>query len=254
MKSKLIAAVSAGAAAVAAVTLIAGVAAVAAPAIPPAPTPTVPYPATPKSDDCAVEAATVTKQQDIYDFWLNRYNKYFNLYKKGAASQQTLYQIRESLDAAVLALDNARYALAKCQNDTTTKNKCVDLNLVLNQDLDELLVYEDLQMIAQFNYDGVLTLYNEHKASEEQLEEALSLLKVAKDNTNIQNAKISSQKKALAKANCGADPRPPAPPTPAPTKSSTPTSSPSPTPTTSGSPTPTLTPRPSTSTTTPVAS
>jgi hypothetical protein len=246
MKTKLIAAVSAGAAAVAAVTLIASVTAVAAPEVPPPPTPTVPYPAVPKSDDCEVEASKVDKPQDIYDFWKNRYNKYLDLYYQNKFSQKDLYAIRESLDAAIIALDDARYALAKCQNDTTAKSKCVDLNLGLNQLLDELPVYEDLQMIAQFNYDGVLALFNAHKASEEQLEEAAALLKVAKDNTNLQNVKIKSQKKALAKANCTADPRPPALPKPTPTKSSTPTSSPSPSPTTSRSPTPT--PRPSTTT------
>ncbi len=252
MKTKLVAAVSAGVAAVAAVTLIAGMATGAVAALPPVPTPTMPYPAVPANPNpkvCAEDAAAVKAAQDAYNAALAIYNSDLRLfYKEGGpyASAKDVLNARTAVDEAVIALIKARYAQATCWNDATKpQNNCVNLNLALNRLLDELPATKDIQANAQRLLQMAQKLPKGYVTPTElsALKKAVAQAAAA---TAALVAQIAAQKKEVIKANCAIDERPP----PAPTKS------PSPTPSTSGSPTsaPTTSPSPSRSTSTPVAS
>ncbi len=245
MKTKLIAAVSAGVAAVAVVTLIAGVATAGVGS------PTSPYPNVPINPKvCKVQAADVKAAQAAYNEALANYKSWLNLFNRTppAASRYQLNTAQQALDKAVIALDNARYAQATCQNNAANpKDKvCVNLALELNRLLDELPVTQDLQAIAADNLNMALKLwaYVPPRISATALNADKAAYAAAVAATEKLEAQIENQEKAVSEAGCKNAVRP----KPTPTKSSTTPSSPSPSPSRSGSPTSTPTPMPSTTT------
>jgi hypothetical protein len=249
MRTKLVAAVSAGAAAVAVVTLMAGAAAAAVKlgSPPPAP-PTTAYPkVTIKSGVCPEWAEAVNAARKAYDSALKIYESDVRLFDPGPgrgpyqSAEKTNMQATR-VDQAAIALIEALYGQAKCQNDAANPaDKCIDELLAYYKLADQLPATQNIQ-----NND----LINLNMAKNSKYATPSEIAALQKDYAAAAAAtaklvdQIAAQKKAAIEKGC----MPPPPPTPAPTKSSTPPSSPSPSPTTSGSPTPTPTPRPSTTT------
>jgi hypothetical protein len=264
MKVKLIAGVSAVVGAVAVVTLIAGVATAGIGS------PTSPYPNVPINPKvCKAEAIKVAQAQIKYNRALSNYETELRLFNRGAASAYQLRTARKAVDESVIALDNAKYAQATCQNnEANPKDKdCVNLALELNRLLDELPVTQDLQAIATANYVMAEQLLSRHAISQAEFNMFKDAYEEAKLQTHLVEQQIADQKEKVTKAGCKNAVRPtPTPtkttgsPSPSPSPSgsptSTPTGSPSPSPSHSASPTstPTGSPSPRPSTTTPVAS
>lgn len=247
MKAKLIAVVSAIVAAVAAIVLAASLAAAGIG------TPTTPYPPVPINPKvCKTDAIKVAQAQLKYDQALTNYKRVLKLFDRRAASAQELRNARQALDESVIALDNAKYAEATCQNNAANpKDKnCVNLALELNRLLDELPVTQDMEAIAKTNFDVAKRLLAQHAISHEEYEKIKAAYENAKLQTQLVEQEITDQKEKVAKAGCKNAERPSPTPTPTPSVSPTPTPSRTPTPTpspTSPRPTPTPTspsPRP----------
>ena len=201
----------------------------------PPPGPTTPYPPVASNPDkCKVERIQVAQAQLNYDSALENYRRILELYSRGAASASEVRSARESLDRAALALTNARYAEATCQNNAKPNpDNCVNLNLELNRLLDELAITKDLEAIAKENYESAKRAYDQGALSAEEMRRAQLAYEQAKLQTQLIEAKIEEARKRLQDARCEVKERPL--PTPTPSGTNTPAPSPSTGPSTSPS-------------------
>lgn len=213
VKSRLLTLLSALVAMATGLLLISSTAAAAPP-----PTPTDPYPAVPiNADVCRAEKIKVDQAKLGYDQALREYNR---LIAGGSAfSEQEKRRARKALDEAAIALNNARYAQAKCQNaaaDPANRN-CVDLTLELNRLIDELALTKDLEALAKAEADAATALRARGAISQEEYERAITAYEMAKLQTQYVEQLIADQRARTTAANCPNVDRPtPAPSSPAP--------------------------------------
>jgi hypothetical protein len=205
--------------------------AAAASSSPPPPGPTTPYPPVPSNPDkCQVERILVAQAQLSYNAALEHYNRILEAFAKGGANEADVRAARAALDRAALALINARYAEAVCQNNATNPgnpnpDNCVNLNLELNRLLDELAITKDLEAIAKANYEAAKRAFEQGAISPEQLRQAELAYELAKLQTKLIEARIEQARERLRNAGCEETVRPS--PSPSPTGTGSPSPSPS---------------------------
>lgn len=193
----------------------------------PPPGPTTPYPPVPSNPDrCQPERILVAQAQLRYNAALEHYQRVLALFARGAASEAEVRAAREALDRAALALTDARYAEAVCQNNAANPGNpdvCVNLNLELNRLLDELALTKDLEAIAKANYEAAKRAFDKGAISPEELRQAELAYELAKLQTQLIQARIEEARRRLQEAGCEEKVRP----TPKPSGTAGPSTGPS---------------------------
>ncbi len=182
MKPKLFALLFAAIGALVGVVLIVRGAATAA-----IPSTTTPYPNVPINGTvCQAEAIRVQQAQNTYNTALANYNRTLQVYRRNAASAYELRTDQAAVDAAGIALNDAKYAQATCQNNAAApaNRNCVNLTLELNRLIDNLAYTRDLQGIATANYQMAQRVYAQH---------AMGLQEFQSFQTAYQNAVLQTQ-------------------------------------------------------------
>jgi hypothetical protein len=151
------------------------------------PSTTTPYPNVPINGAvCQAEAIRVQQAQNTYNNAMANYTRTLQVYRRGAASAYELRTDQAAVDAAGIALNDAKYAQATCQNNAANpaNKNCVNLTLELNRLIDNLAYTRDLQGIATANYDMARRLY---------ARSAMSLQEFQSFQTAYQNAVLQTQ-------------------------------------------------------------
>ncbi|HEX4703712.1 MAG TPA: hypothetical protein VH352_16400 [Pseudonocardiaceae bacterium] len=199
MKPKLFALILATIGALVGVVLIMGTATAAIPS------PTTPYPNVPINNTvCLAQAIQVQQAQNTYDNALANYNRTLQLYRRNAASAYELRTDQAKVDAAGIALNDAKYAQAKCQNTAAApaNQNCVNLTLELNRLIDDLAYTQDLQGIATANYRMAQALYNQRAMSLQEYQGFQTAYNNAVLQTQLVQQQIADQRKLTTAANC----------------------------------------------------
>jgi Outer membrane efflux protein len=226
--------------------------------------PTSPYPNVPANPDvCKVEKIDVQKAQLNYDQAKADYERIKRLYERGAASISEVRNAERAMANTALALNNAKYAEAKCRNNlgADPKKACVDLSLELNRLIDELAQRQQLEAFARADYDAQLELQRRGATTPAAVEQArLAWQQAQLDRQRVEQQIADQRAKIAANPACRDFPseRPTptstTPPTSTPPSSTPPTSTPpSSTPPTSTPPTSTPPTSSPTSTTPPIS-
>ncbi|MBM7082991.1 MULTISPECIES: hypothetical protein [Micromonospora] len=239
MNARLVAMWSALAVAVTGIVLVAGMASAAPVA------PTTPYPSVPINPNvCKAEKIKVDQAKLLHDQAVASYNRVLQLFNRGAASAQELRDAQKAVDQAALALNNARYAEATCQNNAANPadRNCVNLTLELNRLIDELAITKDLEALAKAHFDAATRLFQSGAMSVEEYQKIKTAYDVAKLQTALIEQLIADQRARTTAAGCRNVDRPtptpssPAPSSPAPSGSPSTSPAPStPAPTSTGS-------------------
>jgi hypothetical protein len=242
VKTRILGALSAVAAATLGVVLIAS-AASAAP-----PTPTTTYPAVPIiANACPAQAIKVTQAQNTYNNALAVYNRAVQALNAGVGSQMEVLTTQQALDNATIALNDANYAQATCQNTTANpaNANCVTLTLEFNRLTDDLAVTQDLEAVAKAISTIDTNGYNQGVVSKAEYEAALTAYQNAQAQTKLVQVQLTAAQTAATNAGCKNITRPVPPGGPgggatgtgpaSPAPSSTPSSAPSGTPSTPSS-------------------
>ena len=243
MKTRLFAVLSGTAVLLTGIVLLAGIAAAAPPA------PTTPYPdVTIKVGVCPEEALTSEQSVGDYGTALDTYNKALLAVQRGVGAAQDLRDAQQALDNATIALINAKYAEATCQNNAAKPEDkdCVNLALELNRRIDKLAITQDLEAIAKDNYATAQALNAQNIISDTDLKKAANAYQKAQAQTKLDGIAVDKQRALTTAAECKDVNRPaPAPPP-------RPVTTPTDTPTNTDIPTTTDTPPTSTDTSIPV--
>ena len=200
MKLKLLALISAALGALAGIVLIMGGAATAA-----IPSTTTPYPNVAINPNvCQVEAIRVQQAQNTYNNALANYNRTLQVYRRGAASAYELRQDQAAVDAAGIALNDAKYAQATCQNNAANpaNKNCVNLTLELNRLIDNLAYTRDLQGIADANYQMARRLYAARAMSLQEYQSFQTAYNNAVLQTQLVQQQIADQRTRTTAAGC----------------------------------------------------
>ncbi|GHJ47592.1 hypothetical protein Cs7R123_49340 [Catellatospora sp. TT07R-123] len=203
--------------------------------------PSTPFPAVSVNPDvCKAEKIRVDQAQLRYNQALATYNRVLEAYRRGAASAQELRNAQKAVDEAALALNNARYAQAVCQNNAANPaNKdCVNIALELNRLLDELAITKDLEALAKAYFEAAQYAYDHGAMSVEEYERIKTAYELAKLQTQLIEQLIADQRARAAAAGCKDVERPPASPSPSPSAPASPSPSPTTGPGPSSSPVP----------------
>jgi hypothetical protein len=151
------------------------------------PSTTTPYPNVPINGAvCQAEAIRVQLAQNTYNNALANYNRTLQVYRRNAASAYELRTDQAAVNAAGIALNDAKYAQATCQNNAAApaNRNCVNLTLELNRLIDNLAYTRDLQGIATANYQMAQRLYAQR---------AMGLQEFQSFQTASQNAVLQTQ-------------------------------------------------------------
>lgn len=208
MKTRILGALSAVAAAALGVVLIAS-AASAAP-----PTPTTTYPAVPiNANVCQAQALKVTQAQNTYNTALGVYNRAVQALNAGVGSQMEVLTTQQALDNATIALNDANYAQATCQNTAANpaNANCITLTLEFNRLTDDLVATQDLEAVAK----GISTIdtngFNQGVVSKAEYQAALAAYQSAQAQTKLVQTQIATALTAATNAGCKNITRPAAP-------------------------------------------
>jgi hypothetical protein len=186
------------------------------------PSPTTPYP-TVKVDPkvCLVEAIKVEQALVKYDDAVATYRRILKLAGTGAASAESLRNAQAAVDNAGIALNDANYAQATCQNTTAAPadKDCINLALELNRLIDNLAYTKDLEAIAAANYQAALKLQANGAISAEDFQAYKTNYKLAQLQTKLVTQQIADQRAKTTAAKCKDVDRPT--PTATPTGTST---------------------------------
>jgi hypothetical protein len=84
---------------------------------------------------CQAEAIRVQQAQNTYNNALANYNRTLQVYRRNAASADELRTDQAAVDTAGIALNDAKYAQATCQNNAAApaNRNCVNLTLELSR-------------------------------------------------------------------------------------------------------------------------
>jgi hypothetical protein len=186
------------------------------------PSPTRPYPNVAINPNvCLAEAIKVQQAQIKYNAALQTYKTTLDLARRGVASLLELRTDQAALDNAGIALNDAKYAEATCQNNAAApRNKdCVNLALELNRLIDNLAYTKDLEALAAANYQMARQLLARNAISPADFRAYQTLYQLAQLQTKLVTQQIADQRKKIADAKCTDTERP----TPTSTSTTTPT-------------------------------
>jgi hypothetical protein len=211
------------------------------------PSPTTPYPTVALNPKvCQAEAIKVQQALVKYNAAVATYQRILKLAGRGAASAESLRNAQAAVDNAGIALNDANYAQATCQNNQAAPaNKdCINLALELNRLIDDLAYTKDLEAIAAANYKMALQLKAKGAISDEDFQAYDTNYQLAQLQTKLVTQQIADQRAKTTAAKCKDVDRP----TPTATPTGTPTgscdASDTPTTTDSAAPTDSSTPSP----------
>jgi hypothetical protein len=200
VKLKLFALILAAIGALVGVVLIMGGAATAA-----IPGQTTPYPNVPiNAAVCQAQAIQVQQAQNTYNNALANYNRTLQLYRRNAASAYQLRTDQAAVDTAGIALNDAKYAQATCQNNAAgpANQNCVNLTLELNRLIDNLAYTQDLQGIATANYEMARRLYAQRAMSLQEFQSFQTAYQNAVLQTQLVQQQITDQRARTTAAGC----------------------------------------------------
>lgn len=195
------------------------------------PSPTTPYPTVaidPKV--CQAEAIKVQIALVKYDDAVATYRRLLKAAGTGAASAESLRNAQAAVDNAGIALNDANYAQATCQNTQAAPADmaCINLALELNRLTDDLAYTKDLESIAAANYQMALQLQAKGAISDQDFQAYQTNYKLAQLQTKLVTQQVADQQAKVTTANCknATRPTPTATPTGTPTGSCTSTDTP----------------------------
>jgi hypothetical protein len=169
------------------------------------PSPTTPYPnVTINPAVCQAQAIQVQQAQNTYNNALANYNRTLQLYRQNAASAYQLRTDQAAVDAAGIALNDAKYAQATCQNNAAAPadRNCINLALELNRLIDNLAYTQDLQGIATANYQMAQRLYAQRAMSLQEFQSFQTAYQNAVLQTQLVQQQITDQRARTTAAGC----------------------------------------------------
>ena len=207
---------------VAAVAAVVGALVLTGTAVAAIPSPTTPYPTVainPKV--CQAEAIKVQIALVKYDDAVATYNRLLKLAGTGATSAESLRTAQAAVDTAGIALNDANYAQATCQNTQAAPADmaCINLALELNRLTDDLGYTKDLESSAAANYQAALQLQAKGAISAQDFQAYKTNYQLAQLQTKLVTQQIADQQAKVTAANCKNANRPS--PTATPTGTST---------------------------------
>jgi hypothetical protein len=169
------------------------------------PSPTTPYPSVAINPAvCLAQAIQVQQAQNTYDNALANYNRTLQLYRRNAASAYQLRTDQAAVDVAGIALNDAKYAQATCQNNAAAPadRNCINLTLELNRLIDNLAYTQDLQGIATANYQMAQRLYAQRAMSLQEFQSFQTAYQNAVLQTQLVQQQITDQRARTTAAGC----------------------------------------------------
>jgi len=176
------------------------------------PSPTTPYPNVAINPAvCQAQAIQVQQAQNTYNNALANYDRTLQLYRRNAASAYQLRTDQAAVDAAGIALNDAKYAQATCQNNAAAPadRNCINLTLELNRLIDNLAYTQDLQGIATANYQMAQRLYAQRAMSLQEFQSFQTAYQNAVLQTQLVQQQITDQRARTTAAGCQNVDRPP---------------------------------------------
>jgi len=170
--------------------------------------PTQPYPNVPNNPDACKAKQILRSAQSVYDVRVKHYNR--AMQGETTVTEDEKRRLRKEMNEAGIALNTAKYDLAKCQNNPArpANKDCVDLALELNRLLDELPLKEDLEKGAKEAVEAAKPLLARRAISLESYELLVLAATLATDQVELTKQLIADQRAAILAENCKDTERP----------------------------------------------
>jgi hypothetical protein len=189
------------------------------------PDPTTPYPSVAIDVNvCKTAGLKVAKAQLAYNQAVSNYNYAVAQLNKNVGSIADVRAKQTAADNAGIVLNDLNYAQATCQNNAANPDNkaCKNFALELNRLLDKLAITQDLQAIAQANYNDATTSFKNFLISANDYEQITTTYKMAVLQTQIEQQEITDLR-GTRPAGCNLSDRlPTAPPPHVPTSTDAP--------------------------------